>query len=458
MINKGSAISGLLTALVVGLAIASISSCVPKVAPPSAAPTPPKVQAAPAPATVPPKPVIAVKTPEKGAAVSPVPPLTGPPKPAPQAKAIPDPFEQFERRVTEAIKRARESVVALEYTAADSDARRRASGVVISSEGDVLSVRIDAPPAASPVVATVASGYSLPAEWVAADPETGLTLLKIAPQVARPAVPSPRGAKLGNSVMVIGNPFGFAHSINRGNVAGLNRRLVLGPRQLGGLIQVNVSLHRGDSGAMLADMSGGWLGVIRSGLASPGENEGMARELDHDLGFAIPARDALWVADQLRTRQRVDRAYLGVTMDPAPPLLAGVPEGAVLGRVVADTPAERAGLKAGDRVVAIDGHPVRSPYDLTDRLDHTPADAEITLDLFRGPGPVRLTFRTARRPPFEPSQPSAPPVKSKAKEPRAEVPAEVAEMIQRLERRIEELEKEKSEAAATAQAQSPDRP
>ncbi len=425
--------------------------------PPPAAPAAPKVPAPAVPASVPPKATVAVKAPEKGAAVASVPPLTGPPKPA-QAKASPDPFEQFERRVTEAIKRVRESVVALEYTAADSDARRRASGVVISSEGDVLSVRIDAPSAATPVVATVASGHSLPAEWVAADPETGLTLLKIAPQVARPAVPSPRGAKLGNSVMVIGNPFGFAHSINRGNVAGLNRRLILGPRQLGGLIQVNVSLHRGDSGAMLADMQGGWLGVIRSGLASPGENEGMARELDHDLGFAIPARDALWVANQLRTRQRVDRAYLGVTMDPAPPLLAGVPEGAVLGRVVADTPAERAGLKAGDRVVAIDNHPVRSPYDLTDRLDHTPADSEITVDLFRGnsPGPIRLTFRTARRPPFEPSQPSAPPTKSKAREPRAEVPAEVAETIKGLERRIEELEKEKTEtAAATAQAREP---
>ncbi len=384
-----------------------------------------------------------------------------------------DTLDSLERRVSEVIGRVRESAVALEYTAADapSGARRVASGVVISQDGDVLSVRIDTPSASSPVVARVASGRRLPAQWVAADPETGVTLLKIAPNAARPAILSTRGARLGIPVLVIGNPFGLAHSVSRGHVSGLGRRLELGPRQLGGLIQVDASLHPGDSGALLADLQGGWLGVIRSGLASPpaeGDRKGRDRdrdrdrdrELDHDLGFALPARDALWVADQLRARRRVDRAYLGVTMDLSapPPSPPGEPDGAVLGRVLADTPGERAGLKSGDRVVALDGHPVRSPYDLTDRLDRTPADAEVTLDLLRGTGParlpVRLTFRAARRPPFEPSRPSSASTKSRPPEPRPTVPREVAETIGRLERRIDDLEKEKREAA-TAQARQP---
>ncbi len=378
-----------------------------------------------------------------------------------------DTLDVLERRVSEVIDRTRESAVALEYTAADAPngPRRVASGVVISQEGDVLSVRIDTPPSSSPVIARVASGRRLPARWIAADPETGLTLLKVAPQAARPAVPSPRGARLGIPVLVIGNPFGLAHSVSRGYVAGLGRRLELGPRQLGGLIQVDASLHPGDSGALLSDLQGGWLGVIRSGLASPtaeGDRKGRDRELDHDLGFAIPARDALWIADQLRTRRRVDRAYLGVTMDLAAPASAGEPDGAVLGRVLADTPGERAGLKSGDRVVALDGLPVRSPYDLTDRLDRTPADASITLDLLRGTGskrlPVRLTFRTARRPPFEPSRPSPSPsssAKSRPADPRPPaLPREVTDLIDRLERRVDELEKERRESA-TAQARQP---
>ena len=222
-------------------------------------------------------------------------------------------------------------------------------------------------------------------------------------------------------VLVIGNPFGLAQSVSRGFIAGLGRRLELGPRQLGGLIQVDAALHPGDSGALVADLHGGWVGVVRSGLAAPDRAAD-----DHDLGFAIPAADALWVAGQLRDRGRVDRAFLGVTMDRE----AVGPEaepGAVLGRVLADSPAESAGLKAGDRVVAIDGKPVRSSFDLTDRLDRTPADAQITLDLVRNDAPPRrisrLTLRAAHRPPFEPSRPAP---RLPAKNPAPTTPAPTA--------------------------------
>src|SRR5205807_6151280 len=100
----------------------------------------------------------------------------------------------------------------------------------------------DPPSAAVPIVARVASGKRLAARWVASDPETGLTLLRIEPGSARPASPSPRGARVGVPVLVIGNPFGLAHSVGRGFVAGLGRRLDLGPRPLGGLIQLDVAL------------------------------------------------------------------------------------------------------------------------------------------------------------------------------------------------------------------------
>ncbi len=331
-------------------------------------------------------------------------------------------LDALERQITEGVARARESAVALEYSAdgAATGDRRKASGVVINNEGDVISVRIDAPSSVSsaPIVARVASGRRLTAQWVAADDETGLTLLKIPPNQARPAAPAPRGARLGIPVLVIGNPFGLAHSVGRGYIAGLNRRLELelGSRPLGGLIQIDASLHPGDSGALLADLRGGWLGVIRSGLAIPSakgkekekEKETKAsreRETDHDLGFAISARDALWVSDQLRSYQRVNRAYLGVLIDEHSQV-AGEPEGAVLGQVLANTPADRAGLIAGDRVVAIDGHAVRSRHDFTDRLDRTPAEVELTLDVIRGTGPSRQRNRvsalTTKRPSTEP--------------------------------------------------------
>jgi S1-C subfamily serine protease len=390
-------------------------------------------------------------------------------RPAPAAEDGPgaDLLDVFERQVAEAIERVRGSAVELEYTAADAPrgVRRVASGVVVSPEGDVLSVRVDPPPSPSPaeqIVARDVSGRRLGAAWVAADPETGLTLLRIAPGVARPAVPAPRGARLGLPVLVVGNPFGYAHSVSRGAVSGLDRRVEYGRTQLGGLIQVDASIHPGDNGALLADLRGGWLGVIRSGLSAPGpdtekprekdrdkekdtdrdkdkDREGekpqragggtSGREHDHDLGFAIPARDALWVAEQLRAHRHVDRAFLGVTMHlPPPPTVAPPgppdadakaeakakapetasapafePEGVSLDEVLPDTPAERAGLKAGDRIVTLNGQLIHTPYDLTDRLARTSAGSEVTVELVRGRGPGlerrSLTLRTGRRPP-----------------------------------------------------------
>jgi len=388
-------------------------------------------------------------------------------------------LERLEQRVAAAMERARESVVTLEYTAADAPpgTRRVATGVVINNRGEVLSVRIDPPfvghsPAAgrnlAPIVARDFSGHRYAACWLAADPETGLTLLRLSSRAVRPIRTAAGGPKLGSQVFVVGNPFGMGHSVSRGHVAGLNRALELGTRELGGLIQVQASLYPGDSGAAVVDLRGDWLGLIRSGLAvrrsgsgsefspnatvpessssaglsssTPAEAAVVRREPDTDFGFAIPAHDGLWVANQLRARGRVDRAYLGVRLEPvsntgsitpsgsepgAEPkaidprsdarpaastsiaiepdgAAASAQEGAILREVLAGTPAAEAGLQPGDGIVALDGEPIRSGLDLTDRLDRIPARTTVLLGVVRGRGPRRqrmsLSLLTASRP------------------------------------------------------------
>ena len=367
-------------------------------------------------------------------------------------------WERWEQWIVAAMARARESVVALEYTAADAPAgtRRVATGVVINPGGEVLSVRIDPPPARpaagtardlAPIVARDASGRRHAARWVAADPETGLTLLRVSPRAVQPIRTAAAAPRLGSQVFVVGNPWGMGHSVSRGQVAGLGRALELGHGQLGGLIQIQAPLYPGDSGAAVVDFRGDWLGLIRSGLAirgagsapENGPGSGPAApgrpaaapadavdpddvaagasarsEPDAAFGFAIPTRDALWVADQLRTHGRVDRAYLGVRLEPmiksaedpvgpdAAPAATAAGEGARLHEVLAGTPASAAGLRPGDRIVAVDSQLIRSPHDLIDRLDRIPAGTTIRLSILRGdrpgPRPIELSLRTTSRP------------------------------------------------------------
>lgn len=379
----------------------------------------------------------------------------GPRSPSPRV----DPLELLETQVTEGAALARESAVALEYTASDAPlgSRRVASGVVINEEGDVLSVRIDRPTSTTPsITARVASGGRLPVTWVAADPQTGLTLLKIAPGSARPAVPATTDPLPGLPLLLVGNPFGLGHSVSRGYVAGTGRRLLYGAHALGGLIQVDTGLHPGDSGAPVTDLRGRWLGLIRSGLASPplgqdqagSPSEALQGPLDqgqgHDLGFAIPARDALWVAGQLRAHGKIERAFLGVsTRLSASPSRA---EGVELTDVIPGSPAALAGLKPGDRIVALSGAKVNAPVDLTDLLDRTAAGDAVTVGFFRpsganprspgGPGLplLRETLLTSRRP-RSPAGDSSPPLADAVAEPSVPPDPDLSDPVARLDRR-----------------------
>jgi serine protease Do len=349
--------------------------------------------------------------PQAGAAPVPVPTPVQTPAP------VEDPEDREDRLLSEAIDRARVSTVALEYNSGEpSGMRRVATGVVFTPVGDVISVRVEPREARDreSIVARDSLGHEHPARFVAADPETGLTLLKVETEHIRPIRPSARAALIGATVFLIGHPYDLGPSVSLGNVAGLNRRVRYGDRTLSGLIHLQMALHPGDSGALLADRKGGWLGLIRGGLAKPDETRDDETRDDNNLGFAIPAPEALWVAEQLLAHRKVDRAYLGIQSgkDRAEP-------GARVFKVVPGSPAEKAGLLEGDRIVRLDDRPIRTRVDLTDRLDRIAAGTEVDLEFARGSTIGHVKLRTISRPPeVEPApRPSATPAPSPATPP-----------------------------------------
>lgn len=334
-----------------------------------------------------------------GAARAVVPPVAeGLPAPEAPGGAV-DPGK--DRQVAEAMRRARASTVTVIYETRTM--RRVASGVILNDQGDILAIGIDPPadPNRPSIVVRDSKGARHPANWLGTDPETGLTLLHIDAPKLTPIRLAAGDPTLGEQIFLIGHPYGLEHSVNRGHVAGLKRQLSIRDQLVGGLIQIQAPLHPGDSGALLADLDGGWLGLVRGTLAAP----------DTNVGFAIPARDALWVADHLRRNGRVDRAYLGLRLVPDPEedrQVAAADDspddrpsdraGTIVAGVIAGTPAERLGLRPGDRIIRVDDRPVRVAGDLTDRLDRVDAGAELTLEYMRGATRLQGRVQAASRP------------------------------------------------------------
>jgi serine protease Do len=224
--------------------------------------------------------------------------------------------------------------------------------VAINSRGETLSVRIEPPGRDKrfhldrnpPIVARDYRGRRYSAHWLAADSTTGLTLLRLPPQAVKLIRAANVDPNLGSQVFVLGNPFGMGHSVGRGHVAGLDRAVELNEHNLDGLIQIQAAVYPGDSGAAVVNLAGDWFGLIRSGLSVPrpesldkrsGSSAALPPTLSSDqhttatidllvgrseqhnnFAFAIPAVDALWIAKQLSTRGSVDRADLGVQLEP----------------------------------------------------------------------------------------------------------------------------------------------
>ncbi|MCX2728318.1 trypsin-like peptidase domain-containing protein [Thermomicrobium sp. 4228-Ro] len=295
-------------------------------------------------------------------------------------------LDAFSQAVVRVVQRVAPAVVGLQVVRSLGLPQRVAevpgagSGFLIAPDGYVLT-NSHVVHRARRIVVSLADGTELPAQLVGEDPATDLAVVRVqASGLPVAELGDSDRLQVGQLVIAIGNPLGLQASVVTGVVSALGRSL-RGPdgRLIENVIQTDAPLNPGNSGGPLVDTRGKVIGVNTAIVAGA-----------QGLSFAVPANTAQWVVGQLLREGRVRRAWLGIVgelrsvpgryvPERGEPRAAGV---AVL-QVVEGSPAARAGLRAGDIIVSLDGVPLRSPTDLQRVLSRTPVGSTVTLGVVR---------------------------------------------------------------------------
>ena len=273
-------------------------------------------------------------------------------------------LDAYSRVVTTVAQRLTPSVASLRVIQRDKRGRGlpgAGSGVVISRDGFVIT-SAHVVVGTSRGAASFVDGHEARFEVIGRDPLSDLAVLRLDGDALHPAdLGDASTLQVGQLVVAIGNPLGFAGSVTAGVVSALGRALPLSSGRAGRLvenvIQTDAALNPGNSGGALADGRGRVIG-INTAVAGIG------------LGLAVPIDDATRkIVGALMRDGRVRRAYIGITggARPLPPRAAakiGRALGVEIMEVVAASPAARAGLRSGDIILEVDAHPIEDVADL----------------------------------------------------------------------------------------------
>lgn len=259
------------------------------------------------------------------------------------------------------------------------------SGFIISPDGYMLTNH-HVVEGSSRVQVRTQDRRVLDARVIGADPSIDLALLKIEVEGEElPTLPlgDSRDARVGEWVIAIGNPLDFEQTVTVGVISGKERRVPIGNTDQGvvSFLQTDAAINFGNSGGPLLDARGNVIG-INTAIRRANFAEG--------IGFALPINQARHVIDQLRQQGYVRRGYVGITMnqngvDDVVADAEGLPDtdGVIVDQVQADGPADRAGVRRGDIIRAVDGEPIRDNLDLIGRIAARQPGDRVRLDVFR---------------------------------------------------------------------------
>ena len=266
------------------------------------------------------------------------------------------------------------------------------SGVVITADGYILTNNHVIEGADEVKISIGESPRRYDATVVGRDSFSDLAVLKIEASALSPATLGDSDQlQVGDVVLAIGNPFGVGQSVSRGIVSALSRGVGIGPIE--DFIQTDAAINPGNSGGALIDTDGRVVGINTAILSRSGGFAG--------VGFAIPINLARNIAEQIVNHGRVTRGFLGVAPQDISDDLAGqfgTEKGAIISEVTEDSPAQRAGLKAGDVIVKVNNTEIRDSRHLLLTVGQIQPDTPVTVEYLRDGKRGTVKAKLARRP------------------------------------------------------------
>src|SRR5881394_3116470 len=274
-------------------------------------------------------------------------------------------LDEYSRTVVGAVDRVAPAVANIEIQQRSQNHQRHiggsGSGFVITPDGFILT-NSHVIHGATRIVVNLSGGRDYPAQLIGDDPETDLAVIRIdAPQLVHVRLADSESLRVGQLAIAIGNPFGFQASVTAGVISALGRSMYSqSGRLIDNIIQTDAALNPGNSGGPLVNSAGEVIGV-GSAMIRPAQG----------ICFAIASNTARLVAGWLIRDGRIRRGYIGVAGQNVPihrriirfyglPLETGV----LFVSIEKNSPAERAGLREGDLMVAFNGQPIGSVHDL----------------------------------------------------------------------------------------------
>ncbi|HHS93615.1 MAG TPA: Do family serine endopeptidase, partial [Campylobacterales bacterium] len=252
------------------------------------------------------------------------------------------------------------------------------SGVIVSKDGYIVTNNHVIAEADEITVTIHGSNKEYKAKIIGKDKDSDLSVIKIeATNLQAIKLGSIDEVKLGDVVFAIGNPFGVGQTVTQGIVSALNKNHV-GINKYENFIQTDASINPGNSGGALIDSRGALIGINSAILSQTGGN--------HGIGFSIPVDMVKNIVSKLIKDGKVTRGFIGVNISRVTPNLEKIynhKKGAIITDIQANSPAQKADLRRGDLIYAVNGQKVKGPSELQRVIASFSPNETITLSIER---------------------------------------------------------------------------